>query len=184
VTPGPRAGLPETGAAQGWTGKILVDRDGMEIGICRTIFTDDDTGLPEWATAEVRGRPVLVPLVDAVESGPRVRVVVRGLDVAGAPPAADDRHVSVEEEERLYRHYGIEYSRTGSGSGLPVGPAQAQRARRLAQARAARARRTVVLALEAALVVVALTAAVLVQRRANAGRHRPLAARGRRRVLV
>ncbi|WP_088319268.1 hypothetical protein [Kineosporia sp. R_H_3] len=172
---GRRAGLPDLGSAQGWAGRILVDRDGMEIGICRTIFTDDDTGLPEWATADVRGRPVLVPLVDAVESGPRVRVVVRGVDVAGAPQAQDDRHVSVEEEERLYRHYGIAYSRAGSGSGLPVGPAEAQRARHLAATREARRRRTLVLALEAAVVLAAVVGAVVVRRHgaaAGAGRAR------------
>lgn len=173
---GRRAGLPGPGAAQGWPGRVLVDRDGMEIGICRAIFTDDDTGLPEWATADVRGRPVLVPLVDAVESGPRVRVVVRGLDVADAPEAQDERHVSVEDEERLYRHYGIEYSRAGSGSGLPVGPAAARRARDLEATREARRRRTLVLALEAAVVLAALVAAVVVQRHgaaAGGGRAHP-----------
>jgi hypothetical protein len=167
--PGPRAGLPEAGSAQGWTGRILVDRDGAEIGICRTIFTDDDSGLPEWVTVDVRGRAVLVPLVDAVEAGPRVRVVVRGVDVAGAPPAGDDRHVSVEEEERLYRHYGIEYSRTRSGSGLPVGPAEARRVRDLAVARGTRRRRTLVLVVEAAVVLAAVVGAVVAQRQGTLG---------------
>ena len=112
--------LPDPGSANTWGGKLLVDRDGAEIGICTQIFVDDDTGLAEWATAEVTGGTAFIPLVDAVESGPRVRVVVRGVDVADAPRVGDGRHLSEDEEERLYRHYGIQYSRTASQTGLPA----------------------------------------------------------------
>src|SRR5947209_5696998 len=98
-------GLPDPGSAKTWGGKLLVDRDGAEIGICTEIFLDDATGVPEWATVDVTAGTAFIPLVDAVESGGRVRVVVRGVDVAGAPPVGDGRHVSEDEEERLYRHY-------------------------------------------------------------------------------
>jgi hypothetical protein len=113
-------GLPDPSSATTWGGKLLVDRDGMDIGICTQIFVDDATGLPEWATADVTGGTAFIPLMDAVESGPRVRVAVRGVDVAGAPPVGDVQHLSEDEEERLYRHYGIHYSRSASQSGLPV----------------------------------------------------------------
>jgi hypothetical protein len=118
-------GLPDAGSATTWGGKLLVDRDEAEIGICTEIFLDDATGLPEWATVDLGGGPAFVPLLDAVESGERVRVAVRGVDVAGAPPVGDLRHVSEDEEERLYRHYGIEYSRDASQSGLPADDATA-----------------------------------------------------------
>jgi hypothetical protein len=113
-------GLPDPNSARTWGGRLLVDRDGAEIGICREIFVDDATGKPEWATADVAGGPAFIPLVDAVESGPGVRVIVRGVDVAGAPSVGDVRHLSEDEEERLYRHYGIDYSRAASDSGLPA----------------------------------------------------------------
>jgi hypothetical protein len=112
--------LPDPGSARTWGGKLLVDRDGAEIGICTEIFLDDATGMPEWATADLGGGPAFIPLVDAVESGPRVRVAVRGVDVAGAPSVGDVRHLSEDEEERLYRHYGIEYSRGASDTLLPA----------------------------------------------------------------
>ena len=112
--------LPDANAAKTWGGKLLVDRDGTEIGTCTQIFVDDATGLPEWAAADLNGGPALVPLVDAAESGDRVRVAVRHVDVADAPPVGDAWHISVEEEERLYRHYGIDVSHAASESLLPV----------------------------------------------------------------
>jgi hypothetical protein len=112
--------LPDANAAKTWGGKLLVDRDGTEIGTCTQIFVDDATGLPEWAAADLNGGPALVPLVDAAESGDRVRVAVRQVDVADAPPVGDAWHISVEEEERLYRHYGIDVSHAASESLLPV----------------------------------------------------------------
>jgi hypothetical protein len=97
-----------------------VDRDGAEIGTCTQIFTDDTTGVPEWATADVGGATAFIPLVDAVEAGGHVRVAVRQVDVADAPLVGDVRHVSEDEEERLYRHYGIESLRAASESLLPA----------------------------------------------------------------
>src|SRR3954467_5621574 len=112
--------LPDANAVKTWGGKLLVDRDGTEIGTCTQIFVDDATGLPEWAAADLNGGPALVSLVDAAESGDRVRVAVRQVDVADAPPVGDAWHISVEEEERLYRHYGIDVSQAASESLLPV----------------------------------------------------------------
>jgi hypothetical protein len=113
-------GLPDPGSARTWGGKLLVDRDGAEIGTCTEIFLDDATGMPEWATADVAGGSAFIPLIDAVESGTQVRVAVRRVDVADAPSVGDVRHLSEDEAERLYRHYGIEYSQAASDSGLPA----------------------------------------------------------------
>jgi hypothetical protein len=62
--------------------------------------------------------------VDAAESGDRVRVAVLREAVEDAPRVEDPVHISFEEEERLYRHYGITFSQENSESLLPVdGPA-------------------------------------------------------------
>jgi hypothetical protein len=116
-------GLPDPNVARTWGGRLLVDRDGTEIGTCTQIFVDDSTGRPEWATADVGSGTAFIPLVDAVEAGPSVQVTVARVAVADAPPVGDVQHLSEDEEERLYRHYGIAYSRTASDSGLPVGGA-------------------------------------------------------------
>ena len=93
-------GLPDRDSASGWGGKLLVDRDGTEIGTCTQIFLDDATGLPEWAEADLSGGPGVVPLMDAAESGDRVRVAVRVAEVADAPRVDDPLHISEDEEER------------------------------------------------------------------------------------
>ena len=113
-------GLPDRDSASTWGGKLLVDRDGTEIGTCTQIFLDDATGLPEWAQADLSGGPGVVPLMDAAVAGDRVRVAVRRTEVVEAPRVDDPLHISEDEEERLYRHYGITFSREDSESLLPV----------------------------------------------------------------
>lgn len=113
-------GLPDRNTATTWGGKLLVDRDGTEIGTCTQVFVDDATGLPEWASADLNGGPAVVPLLDAAEAGDNVRVAVRQAEVTEAPRVADPGHISEDEEERLYRHYGIQFSREASDSLLPV----------------------------------------------------------------
>jgi hypothetical protein len=113
-------GLPDPDSAKAWGGKLLVDREGTAIGTCTEIFVDDATGLPEWASADLSGGPAFIPLMDAAESGDQVRVAVRQADVADAPPVAEPGHISTDEEERLYRHYGIEFSQDASETVLPV----------------------------------------------------------------
>jgi hypothetical protein len=114
--------LPEPDLALTWVGKTVVDRGGEEVGVCRAVLTDDGTGFPEWLYAEVEDRTVIVPLLGATESGEHVQVQVEGDQARSAPrPAGDTQHLSQAEEAALYRHYGIEYSRSVSDTVLPVG---------------------------------------------------------------
>jgi len=116
--------LPDRNVATGWVGKTLVGRDGIEIGICAALFADDATRVPEWVSVELDGRAAFVPLIDAAESGGRVRVSVNRADVAGSPPVGDVRHLFEAEEAVLYHHYGIEASRSASDTLLPAGQVQ------------------------------------------------------------
>jgi hypothetical protein len=115
--------LPDRDVAKAWLGKTVVDRDGAEIGACTAVFADDASGLPEWIRVDFAGVNVCVPAVDAVESGGQVGVAVSRVDMAGAPSVGGAEHLSEDEEALLYRHYGIEYSRTRSESLLPAGEA-------------------------------------------------------------
>jgi hypothetical protein len=114
-------GLPDAEVAKSWGGKVIVDRSGATIGACTQVYTDDVTGLPEWATARMGTATVLLPLVDAVADGDRVQVAVDRDDVVRAPRVADQQHISDDEEALLYRHYGIAFSRERSPSQLPAG---------------------------------------------------------------
>lgn len=113
--------LPSPEQITSWGGKLLVDRAGQPIGSVTQVYTDDATGLPEWATTRLGEATVFIPLLDAVESDGQIKVTVHRDDVAKAPLVLDKHHISQDEEARLYRYYGIAYSPDRSSSGLPAG---------------------------------------------------------------
>ncbi|MGZ4612577.1 MAG: hypothetical protein ACXV1K_05305 [Kineosporiaceae bacterium] len=113
--------LPNPEQVASWGGKLLVDRAGLPIGTVTQVYTDDDTGLPEWATTRIGEATVFIPLDDAVESDGQITVSVHRDDVAKAPLVLDKHHISRNEEARLYRHYGIPYTAERSASGLAAG---------------------------------------------------------------
>src|SRR4051794_22971277 len=68
--------LPNPEKVKSWGGKLLVDRIGQPIGTVTQVYTDDATGLPEWATTRLGEATVLLPLKDAVEADGQIRVAV------------------------------------------------------------------------------------------------------------
>jgi hypothetical protein len=118
--------LPDRDVALAWLGKTVVDRDGTKIGRCTAVFTDDATGVPEWLGARLGRMTVFVPLIDAVEVGGQVQVVVSKHQVVHAPLHDSTEHISEDQEAALYRHYGIGHSRAASASLLPAGEAPPQ----------------------------------------------------------
>ncbi len=112
--------LPERESVTDWIGKTVVDRDGGEIGTVTHLLADEATGAPEWLYADHAGATVVVPLVGATEDGGRVQVAVdRGL-VDGAPRYGESRELTTDQEDALYRHYGIEATTDTSETLLPV----------------------------------------------------------------
>jgi PRC-barrel domain protein len=153
-------GLPSPQQASTWGGKLVVDPDGAAIGTVTQIYSDDATGLPEWATIRLGEATVFLPLLDAEEADGRVRVQVKRDDVAKAPMVGPGRRISEQEEERLYRYYGIDYTRERSPSLLPrgIGPVPTWRQR---LARRARDTQLGALALAAALTATSVVVAFL-----------------------
>jgi hypothetical protein len=117
-------GLPSPEQASTWGGKMVVDREGAPIGTVTQIYSDNATGLPEWATTRLGEATVFLPLLDAVEADGQVHVRVKRDDVAKAPMVGPGRRITEQEEARLYSYYGIDYTPERSPSGLPrgVGP--------------------------------------------------------------
>ena len=137
--------LPNPEQVKSWGGKLLVDRAGQPIGTITQVYTDDATGLPEWATTRLGEATFFLPLQDAVEADGQIRLLVRRDDVAKSPGVVDKLHITPDEEARLYRYYGIPYTAERSRSGLPVGegplPSRLTRAGRAAAGALATARR-------------------------------------------
>jgi hypothetical protein len=116
--------LPGPEVTHRWQGRTLVDHGGEPLGSVEAIYLDKATGQPEWALLEAGASSpsrTYVPLVSANEEGDTVRVPFAKTLVEGAPGMAADRELSEDQEQELYRHYGVPYSRADSPSGLPAG---------------------------------------------------------------
>lgn len=96
-----------------WVGRTLKDQAGHKIGKVEDIYTDDDTGQPEWlsVTTGLFGSNVsFVPIEGATALGDgEVQVPFPKEQVKDAPNAGSDDRLSPEEEARLYAHYGYDY---------------------------------------------------------------------------
>jgi uncharacterized protein (TIGR02271 family) len=105
-------------------GQDLADRDGDTIGKVEEIYLDVETDQPEWAlvnTGMFGTKSTFVPLKDATREGDMLRVPFEKSQVKDAPRVDADGKLSQSEEAELYRHYGLDYSESQSGSGLPEG---------------------------------------------------------------
>ncbi len=109
---------PEMTEAYEWRGRNLVGSDDDKIGTIDEIYIDNETDRPEWAlvnTGLFGTKSNFVPLSGAQPSGEDVRVQVTKDQVKDAPSVESDGELSPEEEETLYRHYGLDYGTASAG---------------------------------------------------------------------
>jgi hypothetical protein len=103
---------------------------GGKIGTLVDIYLGDDTGQPEWATwATVTtglfgARQSFVPLAEVEDLGDSIRVPYDRERVKSAPDMRAEGALSQDKEAALFRYYGLDYSVSRSGSGLPAGAAE------------------------------------------------------------
>jgi uncharacterized protein (TIGR02271 family) len=103
--------MPDLDTVRSWHGRTLVDRDGGRIGPIEAIYLDDRTGQPEWAlvnTGLFGTKSSFVPLAQASGSGDQVQVPYDKQLVKEAPRIDVDQHLAEAEEQRLWRHYGLD----------------------------------------------------------------------------
>jgi uncharacterized protein (TIGR02271 family) len=96
-------------------GTTAVDADGDKLGKVGEIYLDDESGRPEWATVHTGlfgTKETFVPLAQADLSGNQLRFPYDKAKVKDAPKIDTDGHLSPQEEQELYRYYGL-----GSGQG-------------------------------------------------------------------
>ena len=116
--------MPNTQDVIDWKGQKLVGQDGGKIGTIDEVYVDEQTGEPEWlavSTGLFGSRVSFVPLAEAQRDGDDIRVPYDKDQVKDSPNADADGALSQDEESRLYRHYGLDYSESHSDSGLPEG---------------------------------------------------------------
>jgi sporulation protein YlmC with PRC-barrel domain len=105
-----------------WHGRTVVDTDGEKLGKIEEIYFDQETNRPEWAlinTGMFAGKSSFMPLEGATSDGEQVTAPYSKDQVKDAPRVDPDGVLSQPEEAELYRHYGVEYGESRSGSGLP-----------------------------------------------------------------
>jgi uncharacterized protein (TIGR02271 family) len=115
--------MVDVDTVRSWQGRTMVDRDGDRIGEIDAIYVDDQTGEPEWAlvnTGFFGTRSTFVPIVQAAARGGQVQVPYEKQRIKDAPNMDPDGHLSEQEEQELYRHYGLD-----DGGGYEAGTGQA-----------------------------------------------------------
>ena len=118
--------MVDVDTVRSWQGRTMVDRDGDRVGNIDAIYVDDQTGEPEWAlvTTGLFGTgSTFVPIAQATARGDQVQVPYEKQRVKDAPNMDPDGHLSEQEEQELWRHYGLDYSEHRSNSGLPASTA-------------------------------------------------------------
>ncbi|WP_298255493.1 YsnF/AvaK domain-containing protein [uncultured Arthrobacter sp.] len=99
----------------------VLDSHGTKIGTAGQVYLDDQSGDPSWVTVKTGlfgTSESFVPLQGAHLTGNDVNVAYIKDQVKDAPRIESDGDLSPEEEQRLYRHYGLagqsgQHDRTG-----------------------------------------------------------------------
>ncbi len=91
-------------------GQDVYDESGDKIGSAAEVYLDDATGEPEWVTVRTGlfgMKESFVPIRNADLTDDGVRVPVAKSQVKDAPKIDADGHLSPDEEQELYRYYGM-----------------------------------------------------------------------------
>ncbi|ATW49980.1 PRC-barrel domain-containing protein [Streptomyces xantholiticus] len=102
-----------------WRTHDVVDEGGHRIGELEAIYVDTSSDEPAMATVKVglptRHRLVFVPLEGATVGPGYVRVAHHKALVKQCPSIGTDDVLPAEDEEAVFRHYGLAYSPGANG---------------------------------------------------------------------
>ena len=93
-----------------WRGRTVVTTNGDKIGTLEEVYLDTHTGRPEWATVKtglLGTKQSFIPLADADAVRGDVSVPYSKDQIKDAPSVDPDGELSTDEEQQLYRHYGM-----------------------------------------------------------------------------
>ena len=101
-----------TEQARDLIGATAVDSTGDKVGKVGQIYLDDQSGQPEWVSVHTGlfgTSESLVPLEGATTTHDGLQLGYAKALIKDAPSVDADQHLSPEEEQRLYAHYGLGY---------------------------------------------------------------------------
>jgi uncharacterized protein (TIGR02271 family) len=109
-------------------GRDVLDSDDAKIGRAGQVYLDDESGQPEWVTVNTGlfgTKESFVPLREATVTEDGVKVPYRKDQVKDAPNVdPDDGHISPQEEDELFRHYGLTKVSAAAGDDYNAGRTQ------------------------------------------------------------
>jgi uncharacterized protein (TIGR02271 family) len=106
-------------------GRTLIDRDGDKLGKVDEVYSEGDSGRPEWALVQsglFGTKKTFVPLAGAEADGEELRVPIEKAQMKDAPHVDPDGELSEPEERRLFEHYGVPHATAGSTGRDTSGP--------------------------------------------------------------
>jgi uncharacterized protein (TIGR02271 family) len=98
------------------SGATVRSASGDKIGTVAQVYVDDRTSQPEWVTVRTGlfgTKESFVPLTASRFDGAELVVDASKKEVSEAPKVDDDGHLSEQDEDEIYRYYGISDRRTG-----------------------------------------------------------------------
>jgi hypothetical protein len=102
-----------------WRGRDVVDAQGHKIGELEAVYVDTVSDLPSFGTVTVglptRHRLVFVPLDHATVGPGYVKVTYDKKQVKDAPSIGTDGELPADDEEAVFKHYGLAYQPGGDG---------------------------------------------------------------------
>ncbi len=110
-------------------GRAAYDKDGDKVGKIGAVYYDDATNQPSWLTIQTGlfgAKETFVPVQGAEFSGDRVTLQYDKATVKDAPSVDEDGHLSPQEEEELYRFYGVQYVGRSVETGRHAGGVEAR----------------------------------------------------------
>jgi uncharacterized protein (TIGR02271 family) len=105
-------------------GSAAYDKDGDKVGKIGALYYDDVTNEPSWITVHTGlfgTKETFIPVQGAEVTGDRVILQYDKATVKNAPNVDEDGHLSPQEEEELYRYYGVQYAGGGVETGRHAG---------------------------------------------------------------
>jgi uncharacterized protein YrrD len=101
-----------TGNVGDWRGHDVFGADGNKIGKLEDVYydaTSDEAVLLCVRSGKLTHKQVLIPVLGARVTPEQVVVKWREESTDGAPTTKPDEELSVEDEERVFHHYGLDY---------------------------------------------------------------------------
>ncbi|GAB3437625.1 hypothetical protein GCM10027570_00040 [Streptomonospora sediminis] len=101
-----------TGAG-GLIGHRVLDSNGSSVGKIGQVYYDDNTDVAKWVTVRTGlfgTRESFVPLQGARSAEEAIQVPYDKQTIKNAPHFDVGQRISMEEERRIYEHYGLPYS--------------------------------------------------------------------------